>query len=288
MAEIFGRPCVIPKIQRNEPARNARKHTTKCEQQQREREREPQSNNTGDDERAKQKTNDNRRSTVNRRRSCRLRLRNAEQGEAAIKYTGCVFVRKSGLCVCGLCLVLLFAVLFERPICPFPKPLRFLRLPSLPPCVLAIVEGPFSGTPCQHICSAVSHTCCGQAVSGRLCMEEEVRSGRSESTAKEEAETLIATEQATKHAAQQKKVRSENKERSATKRRDGRTDETTTKLPKNGSTGIHALTHAISRSSPHSDHVDINHSSGRCHHCSNHPKGTTAVCTSCKQVCWDV
>ena len=163
MAGIFGRPCVIPKIQRNEPARNARKHTTKCEQQQREREREPQSNNTGDDERAKQKTNDNRRSTVNRRRSCRLRLRNAEQGEAAIKYTGCVFVRKSGLCVCGLCLVLLFAVLFERPICPFPKPLRFLRLPSLPPCVLAIVEGPFSGTPCQHICSAVSHTGCGQA-----------------------------------------------------------------------------------------------------------------------------
>ena len=63
-------------------------------------------------------------------------------------------------------------------------------------------------------------------------MEEEVRSGRSESTAKEEAETLIATEQATKHAAQQKKVRSK-KERSATKRRDTRADRRTTKFPKN-------------------------------------------------------
>ena len=37
-------------------------------------------------------------------------------------------VQESGLCVCGLCVVLLFAVLLERPTCPFLKPLRFLRL----------------------------------------------------------------------------------------------------------------------------------------------------------------
>ena len=62
----------------------------------------------------------------------------------------------------------------------------------------------------------------------------EVRSGRSESTAKEEEETLIATEQATKHAAQQKKVRSEKEKRNEMEgRTEGGTEGRTTKLPKN-------------------------------------------------------
>ena len=56
----------------------------------------------------------------------------------------CLCVQESGLFVC---VVLLFAALFERLICPFLKPLRLLRPPSLPLCVLAIVEGPFQGHP---------------------------------------------------------------------------------------------------------------------------------------------
>ena len=44
-------------------------------------------------------------------------------------------------------MVIVFAALFERLICSFPTPLRFLRPPSLPLCVLAIVEGPFQGHP---------------------------------------------------------------------------------------------------------------------------------------------
>ena len=58
-----------------------------------------------------------------------------------------VCVQESGLCVCGLCVVIVFAALFERLICSFPTPLRFLRPSSLPLCVLAIVEGPFQGHP---------------------------------------------------------------------------------------------------------------------------------------------
>ena len=153
MVEIFCPPCVILKLQQSNPCRSGT-HANTRQSTNNSREREPQSNNTGDDERAKAKdkrrptTNDNnRRSTVNRRRSRLLRLRNAEQGEAAIKYLVCVFVQESGFCVCGLCVVLLFAALFERLICSFPTPLRLLRPPPLPLCVLAIVEGPFQGHP---------------------------------------------------------------------------------------------------------------------------------------------
>ena len=132
------------------PFRNARKHTTKYDQQ---REREPQSNNTGDDERAKAETtkNDKRQSTTTAAPPSivatpvffdRGKQRRVKQ-QSSIQCV-CLCVQESGLFVC---VVLLFAALIERLICPFLKPLWFLRPPSLPLCVLAIVEGPFQGHP---------------------------------------------------------------------------------------------------------------------------------------------
>ena len=183
-----------------------------------------------------------------------------------------------------MCVVLLFAALIERLICPFLKPLWFLRPPSLPLCVLAIVEGPFQGHPANTfavlLATLVVDKQCLVARARRRGAERSKRidgKGRGRDAHRNSArnKTRSATEKGT------------FRKREKRNKTDGRTDGTTTKLPKKRSTRIHALTRAISRSSPHSDHVDINHSSRRCHHC-GHSRRATAVCTSCKQECWDV
>ena len=82
-------------MQQSEPARNARIHTIKCEQQ---GEREPQSNNTGDDERAKAK--DKRRPTTNHIRRSTFNRHRSTSNEPTEQGTKVSVSRRERVCVC--------------------------------------------------------------------------------------------------------------------------------------------------------------------------------------------